>query len=155
MYACGLRVSEVCSLKINDIELDAGILTCTGKGSKTRKVPLGKSAVEWLKSYLAIRRKKESVVSELLFLSVFGKPITRQDIFNIVKSCGTKIGREDISPHTLRHTFATHLVQNEADIRSVQQMLGHSDISTTQVYTHITNNQLRKTYEKFHPRAKS
>jgi integrase/recombinase XerD len=155
MYACGLRVSEVCSLQISDIELDAGILTCKGKGNKTRKVPIGKSAVEWLKSYLVKRRAKENFEVQNLFVSMYGRPISRQDIFQIVKECGKKIGRDDISPHTLRHSFATHLVQNSADIRSVQQMLGHADISTTQIYTHITNQQLRKTYEKFHPRAKS
>jgi integrase/recombinase XerD len=154
IYACGLRVSEVCDLRISDVELDAGILTCKGKGSKTRKVPVGKSAVEWLKSYLPIRRRKESIDVQNLFVSKHGKPISRQDVFHVVKECGEKIGRNDASPHTLRHTFATHLVQNSADIRSVQQMLGHADISTTQIYTHITNQQLRKTYEKFHPRAK-
>jgi integrase/recombinase XerD len=154
MYACGLRVSEVCDLKIFDIELDTGILTCKGKGSKTRKVPVGKSAVEWLKSYLPKRRQKENIDVQNLFVSTLGKPISRQDVFHLVKECGIKIGRDDVSPHTLRHTFATHLVQNEADIRSVQQMLGHADISTTQIYTHITDKQLRKTYEKFHPRAK-
>lgn len=155
MYAAGLRVSETCSLKIGDIDLDGGILTCTGKGSKTRKVPLGKSAVEWVKSYLVVRRKKENIEIQNLFVSNSGKSLSRQDIFNLVKEYGRKIGCEDISPHTLRHSFATHLVQNQADIRSVQQMLGHSDISTTQIYTHITDSHLRKTYEKFHPRAKS
>lgn len=154
MYACGLRVSEICTLKISDVELDAGILTCKGKGNKTRKVPMGKSAVEWLKSYLIHRRKKENIEIQNLFVSMYGKPISRQDVFHLVKECGIKIGRNDISPHTLRHSFATHLVQNSADIRSVQQMLGHVDISTTQIYTHITDKQLRKTYEKFHPRAK-
>ena len=154
MYACGLRVSEVCDLRIFDVELDAGILTCKGKGNKTRKVPIGKSAVEWLKSYLPVRRKKENIDIQNLFVSVHGKAISRQDVFHIVKECGEKIGRDDASPHTLRHSFATHLVQNSADIRSVQQMLGHADISTTQIYTHITDQQLRRTYEKFHPRAK-
>lgn len=154
MYACGLRVSEVCTLQISDIELDAGILTCKGKGNKTRKVPMGKSAVEWLKCYLAKRRKNENFEVQNLFVSMYGKPVSRQEIFILVKECGIKIGRDDISPHTLRHSFATHLVQNSADIRSVQQMLGHADISTTQIYTHITDKQLRKTYEKFHPRAK-
>lgn len=154
MYAAGLRVSEVCDLRVEDVELDAGILTCTGKGSKTRKVPLGKSAVEWLKSYLIIRRKKENIGINNLFVNSLGRPISRQDVFNFVKEYGKKIGRDDVSPHTLRHSFATHLVQNSADIRSVQQMLGHADISTTQIYTHITDTHLRKTYEKFHPRAK-
>lgn len=155
MYACGLRVSEVCSLQISDVELDAGILTCKGKGNKTRKVPIGKSAVEWLKSYLVHRRKKQNFEINNLFVSKHGRPILREDVFKFVKEYGTKIGRGDISPHTLRHSFATHLVQNSADIRSVQQMLGHADISTTQIYTHITDQHLRKTYEKFHPRAKN
>jgi integrase/recombinase XerD len=153
MYACGLRVTEVCTIRISDIELDHGILTCKGKGSKTRRVPIGRVAVEWLRKYLAVRRNKENIEIENLFVSSLGRPITRQDIFKLVKECGSKIGRDDISPHTLRHSFATHLVQNSADIRSVQQMLGHADISTTQIYTHITDQQLRRTYERFHPRA--
>ena len=155
MYACGLRVSEVCDLKISDVELDAGILTCKGKGSKTRKVPIGRGAVEWLKRHLILRRRKENLEIQNLFVSSLGKPVSRQDIFKMVKECGEKIGREDVSPHTLRHSFATHLIQNSADVRSVQQMLGHADISTTQIYTHITDSHLKKTYEKFHPRAKN
>ena len=155
MYAAGLRVSEVCSLQLGDIELDAGILTCTGKGGKTRKVPIGKSAVEWLKSYLVLRRRKENIEIQNLFVSSLGNPLSRQDVFKMVKECGEKIGREDISPHTLRHSFATHLMQNRADVRSVQQMLRHADISTTQIYTHMTDSHLRKTYEQFHPRAKN
>ncbi len=153
MYACGLRVSEVCSLRTGDLDLEAGILTCKGKGSKTRRVPIGSSAVGWLRRYAEIRRRKDEIDTPNLFVSVFGKPITRQDVHRVVKQCGEKIGRGDISPHTLRHSFATHLVQNAADIRSVQQMLGHADISTTQIYTHITDQHMRKTYERFHPRA--
>lgn len=154
MYAAGLRVSEVCDLRVADVEPDLGILTCKGKGGKTRKVPIGKSAVEWLKTYLVVRRRKENIEIQNLFVSSLGRPISRQDIFKMIKNCGVKIGREDVSPHTLRHSFATHLVQNSADIRSVQQMLGHADISTTQIYTHITDTHLRKAYEKFHPRAR-
>jgi integrase/recombinase XerD len=155
MYAAGLRVSEVCSLQLGDVELDAGILTCKGKGGKTRKVPIGKSAVEWLKSYLILRRRKENIEIQNLFVSASGNPLSRQEIFLMVKECGEKIGREDISPHTLRHSFATHLIQNRADVRSVQQMLGHADISTTQIYTHLSDSHLRKSYERFHPRAKN
>ncbi|HVE58006.1 MAG TPA: site-specific tyrosine recombinase XerD [Pyrinomonadaceae bacterium] len=155
MYACGLRVSEAVDLRISDVELDAGILTCTGKGSKTRKIPIGTSAVEWLKSYLVLRRRKEKVEIQNLFVTFSGRPLNRQIIFLFIKEYAAKIGLPDVSPHTLRHSFATHLVQNSADIRSVQQMLGHADISTTQIYTHITDAHLRKTYEKFHPRAKA
>lgn len=155
MYACGLRVSEVVDLRISDVEIDAGILTCKGKGSKTRKIPVGKSAVEWLKSYLVLRRRKENTEIQNLFVSSLGKPINRQAIFNFIKEYAEKIDLKEVSPHTLRHSFATHLVQNSADIRSVQQMLGHADISTTQIYTHITDAHLRKSYEKFHPRAQT
>lgn len=155
MYACGLRVSEVCALQYKDIDLDAGILTCKGKGGKTRRIPVGKSAIEWLKSYLALRRKKENIEIQNIFVSFLGRPINRQTIFLFIKDYAEKIGLQDVSPHTIRHSFATHLVQNSADIRSVQQMLGHADISTTQIYTHITDAHLRRTYEKFHPRAHS
>lgn len=155
MYSSGLRVSEVVTLQINDIDLDAGILTCKGKGSKTRRVPVGSSAVEWLKSYLALRRKKENVEVQNLFVTPSGTPLNRQAIFLFIKAYAAKCGLSDVSPHTLRHSFATHLVQNRADIRSVQQMLGHADISTTQIYTHMTDAHLRKSYEKFHPRAKN
>lgn len=154
MYACGLRVSEAVDLKMSDIDADAGILTCTGKGSKTRKVPVGKSAIEWLKRYLIFRRKKENIEINNLFVSFAGRPINRQIIFKFIKEYAAKIGLQDVSPHTLRHSFATHMIQNRADVRSVQQMLGHADISTTQIYTHLTDTHLRQTYEKFHPRAK-
>lgn len=154
MYACGLRVSEVVDLQMKNIDLDAGILTCKGKGSKTRKIPVGKSAIEWLKTYLILRRKLENIEIQNIFVNSSGKPITRQIIFCFIKEYAKTIGLEDVSPHTLRHSFATHLIQNRADIRSVQQMLGHTDISTTQIYTHITDIHLRKSYEQFHPRAK-
>ena len=153
MYACGLRVSEAVDLKISDVELDSGILTCKGKGNKTRKIPIGTSAVEWLKSYLILRHRKENIEINNLFVSSLGKPINRQVIFKFIKEYAEKAGLHDVSPHTLRHSFATHLIQNRADVRSVQQMLGHADISTTQIYTHITDTHLRQTYEKFHPRA--
>jgi integrase/recombinase XerD len=154
MYACGLRVSETVNVQLKDIDLDSGILTTTGKGSKTRRVPVGSSAVEWVKSYLALRRKKTDIDVEHLFVSPLGRPLDRQTIHKLVTEYANKCGLPDVSPHTLRHSFATHLVQNSADIRSVQQMLGHVDISTTQIYTHMTDAHLRKSYEKFHPRAK-
>ena len=153
MYACGLRVSEVVHLKVADIDLDSGILTTMGKGSKTRRVPVGTSAVEWVKSYLAVRRKQENLDIENLFILESGRPLTRQLIHSFIKTYAAKCGFDGVSPHTLRHSFATHLVQNNADIRSVQQMLGHADISTTQIYTHITSTQLKKNYDRFHPRA--
>ena len=153
MYACGLRVSEVVNLKIENIDLDAGILTTTGKGNKTRRVPVGKSAVEWLRSYLSLRRKAENIDIDNLFITSAGHTLTRQLIHSFIKAYSDGCGLDGISPHTLRHSFATHLVQNNADIRSVQQMLGHADISTTQIYTHITSTQLKKNYDRFHPRA--
>ena len=154
MYACGLRVSEAVGVKLGDIDLESGILTTTGKGNKTRRVPVGSSAVEWVKSYLSIRRKKENIEIQNLFVTPAGLPMNRGSIFELVREYGRKVGLQDISPHTLRHSFATHLVQNRADIRSVQQMLGHADISTTQIYTHMTDAHLRDSYERFHPRAK-
>jgi len=153
MYSSGLRVSEAVTIQVKDINLDAGILTTTGKGSKTRRVPVGSSAVEWLKSYIALRHKKEDIEVSNLFVTPAGLPLTRQTIFLFIKEYAEKCGFEDVSPHTLRHSFATHLVQNRADIRSVQQMLGHADISTTQIYTHMTDVHLRKAYERFHPRS--
>jgi len=154
MYACGLRVSEVVGLKLINIDIDAGILTTTGKGNKTRRVPVGSSAVEWVKSYLVLRRKHENIEIDNLFISPDGKALNRQLIHAFIKNYSEKCGLEGVSPHTLRHSFATHLVQNNADIRSVQQMLGHADISTTQIYTHITSTQLKKNYERFHPRSR-
>lgn len=155
MYASGLRVSEAVNLKINDVDIDSGIVTTTGKGSKTRRVPVGSSAVEWIKSYLAVRRKIENIEIDRMFVNGSGQPLTRQSLYLSITECADKCGLSGVSPHTLRHSFATHLVQNNADIRSVQQMLGHADISTTQVYTHITSRQLRKNYDRFHPRAKT
>ena len=155
MYASGLRVSEAVNLKTNDIDIDSGIVTTTGKGSKTRRVPVGSSAVEWLKSYLAVRRKKANIEIDNIFVNKNGVPLNRQIIHKMISEYARKCGLEGVSPHTLRHSFATHLVQNSADIRSVQQMLGHADISTTQIYTHITSAQLRKNYERFHPRSRN
>lgn len=155
MYASGLRVSEAVNIRVQDVDLDAGVLTCTGKGSKTRRVPVGSSAVEWLKSYQAIRRKIENIEIDRLFVNSNGSPLTRQAIYASITGYAEKCGFLGVSPHTLRHSFATHMVQNNADIRSVQQMLGHVDISTTQIYTHITSAQLKKNYERFHPRSRS
>jgi integrase/recombinase XerD len=155
MYACGLRASEVTSLKLSDVDLEAGIVTTTGKGSKTRRVPIGSSAVEWLKSYTTVRRRKENIEISNIFVTPAGAAITREVVYKVIKKHSMAAGLEDVSPHTLRHSFATHLVQNRADIRSVQQMLGHADISTTQIYTHMTDAHLRDSYNRFHPRARA
>ena len=154
MYACGLRVSEVVNLQMNAIDFDWAILQCTGKGSKTRKIPMYPTAARWIESYLALRNKKVDITVQNLFLTERGRRLNRQMVHGFIKDYAEKCGLEGVSPHTLRHSFATHLVQNRADIRSVQQMLGHTDISTTQIYTHITDVHLKKSYEMFHPRSK-
>ena len=153
MYAAGLRVSELISLKQADVDVQSGLVVCHGKGSKERRVPIGKSAIHWLQQYGAIRAGYGKPTSPYLFLNR-GKPITRQFAWSMIKRYAQKAGVKDISPHTLRHSFATHLLQHGADSRSVQALLGHSDISTTQIYTHITDRHLRNSYDKHHPRAR-
>jgi len=154
MYATGLRVSELCGLKTSDVELDAGLVTCHGKGSKQRRIPIGKSAVHWLQRYLAIRKQSGSETKAELFLNR-GRVLTRQAAWGIIKTYAAQAGVPDISPHTLRHSFGTHLMQHGADSRSVQALLGHADISTTEIYTHITDLHMRKAYDRFHPRARA
>jgi integrase/recombinase XerD len=154
LYATGLRVTELVSLKLMDLNLDLGFLLTLGKGSKERTVPLGKSAVSWVRKYLAVRpHLLGGKSSPLLFINAKAQPITRQAFWKIIVAYGNKARIGHITPHLLRHSFATHLLENGADLRSVQMMLGHSDISTTQIYTHITNERLREIYKKFHPRA--
>ena len=155
LYATGLRVSEIVGLDPRNLNLDLGFLTVFGKGDKERAVPLGKTAVEWTRKYLSIRARlmAEDKVAVPLFVADNGKALTRQAFWRIVVSYGEKAGIGHITPHLLRHSFATHLLENGADLRSVQMMLGHSDISTTQIYTHITNERLREIYKTFHPRA--
>lgn len=155
MYATGLRVSELISIKLGDVDLDAGLLVCHGKGSKERRIPIGKSAVRWLQHYMSVRvRRDRQRSSPQLFLNTSGGPLTRQTIWATLKRYARQANLPDISPHTLRHSFATHLLQRGADSRSVQALLGHSDISTTQIYTHITDNHMRATYDRHHPRAR-
>ena len=153
-YATGLRVSELVGLQTSDVDIHSGLVSCHGKGNKQRRVPIGKSAIHWLRQYLRGRKRLGSETRLQLFLH-HGRALTRQTAWSIIKKHAAKAGVPDISPHTLRHSFATHLLQRGADSRSVQALLGHSDISTTQIYTHITDLHMRKAYDRFHPRARA
>lgn len=155
MYATGLRASEIVELRIEDLELDEGFIYVMGKGGKRRMVPTGEVALKYLRIYLNERDEflggKES---PYVFLNYKGEPLTRQGLWKIIKSYGKRIGiAEKLTPHTLRHSFATHLLERGADLRSIQIMLGHSRISTTQIYTHIASERLKRIWEKYHPRA--
>jgi integrase/recombinase XerD len=152
MYATGLRVSELISLKQTDLDILAGLVVCHGKGSKERRVPMGKSAIHWLQQYVAVKAGYGKPASPYVFLNR-GKPLSRQFAWTLIRRHASQAGIKDVSPHTLRHSFATHLLQHGADSRSVQALLGHSDISTTQIYTHITDRHLRSAYDRHHPRA--
>ncbi len=154
MYAAGLRVSELCGLKTSDVDIDAALITCHGKGSKQRRIPIGKSAVRWLQRYLGVRKRLGNEAKPDLFMHR-GRQMTRQTAWAIIKTYAARAGVPDISPHTLRHSFGTHLMQHGADSRSVQALLGHADISTTEIYTHITDLHMRKAYDRFHPRARA
>ncbi len=148
LYDCGLRVSELVNLKISDIDTKSKYIKCVGKGSKERLIPFGKSAKSAINKYLVQRDKiisKYGLNTKRLFIKDSGKFLTRQDVYNFVRSLGEKIHKH-ISPHTLRHSFATHLLENGADLRVVQELLGHSDVSTTQLYTHITKKRLKEVY---------
>ena len=156
MYATGLRVSELVGLKLSDVNLDVGFMKCKGKGSKERIVPLGKVAAQFLEKYLQTARLKllGKKVCIYLFLAQGGKGISRQSVWKMIKKQVRKVGiKKKVSPHTLRHSFATHLLEGGADLRSVQEMLGHASITTTQIYTHINQTRLKKIHAEFHPRA--
>jgi integrase/recombinase XerD len=156
LYATGLRVSEMVSLRVRDLSLEAGYLRCVGKGSKERLVPLGRAAADRLRVYLdgARPRLLKGTARPSLFLNNRGGPMSRQGFWKILKKHGRAVGlKGKLSPHVLRHSFATHLLERGADLRSVQMMLGHADISTTQIYTHINRERLRAIYRDFHPRA--
>lgn len=148
LYGCGFRVSELVNLKTNNIDLSANYLKCSGKGSKERLVPLGSKAKEALKEYFEHRDflvKKYNLDTKNLLISDCGRFLTRQDVYSFIHEQGKKINK-NISPHTLRHSFATHLLENGADLRIVQELLGHSDVSTTQLYTHISKKRLKEVY---------
>ena len=156
LYATGLRVSELTSLELQAVNSELGYVTCVGKGGKARVVPLGRSALSALEAYLRHSRLGllKGKTSNWLFLNRHGERLTRQGFWKIIVNYGKKAQIEiPIKPHLLRHSFATHLLQRGADLRSVQMMLGHSDISTTQIYTHILKERLRGIYEKHHPRS--
>ena len=154
LYSSGLRVSELVSLKLEDINFEAGFLRVLGKGSKERIVPVNMRAIERIKSYMARQRMEilKHRRSPYLFVTSRARPMTRQRFWQTIKRIGRKLGIE-ISPHTMRHSFATHLLEGGADLRSLQKMLGHSDISTTQIYTKVTTDRLKQVYSKHHPRA--
>ena len=154
MYATGLRISELVSMKLADVNIDGGLIVCHGKGSKERRVPIGRSATHWLQQYIARRARSNKASTPHLFLNSSGFPLTRKVVWAWIKQYAARLELRNVSPHTLRHSFATHLLQRGADSRSVQALLGHSDISTTQIYTHITDRHLRATYDRHHPRAK-
>jgi integrase/recombinase XerD len=156
LYATGLRVSELVGLRLQDINLERGYLVVMGKGSKERAVPMGEAAVGHLRQYLQSGRPLllNGKESDALFISARRRQITRQMFWERVKYYVRKAGiAKKVSPHTLRHSFATHLLDNGADLRAVQAMLGHSDISTTQIYTHVSRERLKNIHEKYHPRG--
>ena len=155
MYASGVRVSELVSLKASHLHLDPGFVRVWGKGSKERIVPVGSEARAWLARYLEeVRPRLDTHRAEELFLSIRGQAMTRQRFWSMIKQYGRKAGIvATLSPHVLRHSFATHLLEHGADLRAVQAMLGHADISTTEIYTHITRERLRQLYDAKHPRA--
>jgi len=155
-YASGLRVSELADLKTTSIDYDVGFVRAVGKGSKERIIPLGKKAREALQRYLLRSRPQllKNRKNDVLFLSRLGKKISRQSLWAVIKFYARKAKiKKTIKPHTLRHTFATHLLEHGADLRSVQEMLGHADISTTQIYTHVDKERLKSVHKQFHPRS--
>jgi len=156
MYSCGLRVSELCGLRTSDVQMDVGCVRCIGKGNKERLVPLGRRALDAVRAYLRASRPKllGEGSSPFLFLNSKGHPVDRITFWKTLRDHGRRAGlRKELKPHMLRHSFATHLLDRGADLRSVQMMLGHSDISTTQIYTHVVEERLKQVYKAHHPRA--
>ena len=156
LYAAGLRVSELVALKLQDVNLEAGFVRVFGKGAKERVVPIGYHAQNKTETYVREARPQllKKHISQYLFVARAGKPMTRQGFWKLLKQYVTKAGiQKTITPHTLRHSFASHLLEGGADLRAIQEMLGHVDISTTQIYTHVAREYLKKMHEKFHPRG--
>jgi integrase/recombinase XerD len=156
MYSAGLRVSELCGLRLSDIHFDSGYVRCLGKGNKERLVPIGRQAMEIVQRYLRDSRPKlaREDSPELLFLNRHGGSCSRHSFWKVVSDCGKRAGlRKKLKPHMLRHSFATHLLDRGADLRAVQMMLGHTDIATTQIYTHVVEERLKQVYRAHHPRA--
>ena len=154
LYATGLRVSELVGLQLPQLRLDAGFLVAFGKGSKERIVPVGEAAEDWVKRWLRdVRPQVARGRHQAVFVNYAGDPMTRMGFWKILKGHGVQAGIRDLSPHVLRHSFATHLLEHGADLRAVQTMLGHADISTTQIYTHIHQQRLKSMYDRFHPRS--
>lgn len=159
MYSCGLRVSEIVSLQISCLYLDSGFIRVIGKGNKERLVPIGEKAIRQLEIYLKLVRSHQIIkpgAEDIVFLNRRGQPLTRVMIFLVIKELAKKAGiQKSISPHTFRHSFATHLVEGGADLRAVQEMLGHESITTTEIYTHLDREFLRRTLHEFHPAFRS
>ncbi len=156
LYATGMRVSELVSLDVGDVNVEMGYARCVGKGAKERIIPIGRAAAEWVERYL--RSSRQALVGSrrerALFVNCRGRRLTRQGFWKILKAYASRAGIDRrVTPHTLRHCFATHLLENGADLRSVQEMLGHVDIATTQVYTHLARGKLKEIYDRAHPRA--
>jgi integrase/recombinase XerD len=157
LYSCGLRVSELVNLKVQNLFLDIGFIKVLGKGMKERLVPIGDKASKYINNYIKDSRLKIKIrdgFEGFLFINRRGKNLTRNMIFIIVKDLAKKVGiHKNISPHTFRHSFATHLIEGGADLRAVQEMLGHESITTTEIYTHLDRNYLKEVVKKFHPRS--
>ncbi|MBD1209502.1 MAG: site-specific tyrosine recombinase XerD [Ignavibacteria bacterium] len=157
LYACGLRASEACGLQQRDILWEAEVIRVFGKGSKERIIPIGKTALQWISEYRRLARslwvKENTDSADALFLNQRGTPLSRMSVWNIVHDSALQAGIDEVHPHMFRHSFATHLLEGGANLRAVQEMLGHADIATTQIYTHIDREYIKEVHTSFHPRA--